>query len=66
MAQTKEVIVCFVPDVHAAARAEACRRNLSFSAFVAGLIRQELALPVPDKDPHRSAYRYKRLERAAA
>jgi hypothetical protein len=65
MPATKEVLINCVPDVHTAAQVEARRRDLSFSAFVNALIRRELGLPTPAKDPQRRAYRYQRMERAA-
>ena len=58
MPRTKEVLINCIPDVHMAAQAEARRRDQSFSAFVNMLIRRELGMPAPAKDPQRRAYRY--------
>jgi hypothetical protein len=68
MRETIPVLVSIPHDVHQAGRAEAMTRGVSFSKFLAGMIRKELKLPRPKRDVQKSAPRQwtEALEAAAA
>jgi len=66
MRKTVSVLVSLPREVHAAGRAEAVARDVSYSRLIASAVRREVGLPPPDRELQKSARRATRAAEAAA